>query len=289
MFDKKIDLHLHTMYSDGSFRPAELIELAKKRGVGVISITDHDITDGIEEAVSKGLENGIEVIPGIELSAEFENVPEGEIHILGYFIDCRNKCFQQKLEFLRQRRFQRAKDIFYKLFELGVKIKEDSIFLENNRHSIGRLHFAKLMVKEGFVRNIREAFDLYLSNGRPAYVPKLKLSAKEAIEVVQQSGGVPVLAHPYYGNCLDGKVIRELVDIGLAGLEVYYYKHPKNVIEELLMIAEKYDLLITGGSDCHGILIDGDYLLGKADVPSSILEKLKKYKVKIDESKCFSK
>jgi len=281
---KLIDLHVHTIYSDGSLTPKQVINLARKVGVMAVGITDHDITDGVEEAVKEGAKMGIEVIPGVELSSEIKDSAEEEIHILGYYIDWEDKTLQQKLKIFRQARERRAYYIFQKLYDAGVKIKEEDIF-SSTIGSIGRLHFAKVMVKEGYSKDIKDAFMTYLGYGKPAYVPKLKLDPKEAIGMILKSGGIPVLAHPYFGNMVDSRFIKKLINMGLKGLEIYYSKHPPNVIKELLLLAEKYDLLITGGSDCHGEVVGAKPLLGTVDIPYKLLESLKLYKLEIENYK----
>ncbi len=285
MNKKKIDLHVHTIYSDGSLTPKQVIELSKKTGVVAVAITDHDTTDGVEEAVKEGAKSGIEVIPGVELSSEFKDSAEEEIHILGYFIDWEDKTLQQKLKIFRQARERRAYYIFQKLNDIGIKIKEDEIFSSVGIGSIGRLHFAKVLVKNGFVKNIKDAFELYLGYGKSAYVPKLKLDPKEAISMILRARGVPVLAHPYFGNLVDSRFIKKLVNLGLKGIEVYYSKHPSHIIKELLLIAEKYDLLVTGGSDCHGDVAGIAPLLGTVDIPYKVFEDLKSYKYDIENYK----
>ncbi len=277
-----IDLHVHTTFSDGSFTPKQVIEFCKHKGIVAVSITDHDSTDGIEEAVKLGTKMCIEVIPGVELSAELKDSAEEEIHILGYFINWEDKTLQQKLKIFREARKQRAYQIFKKLQKLGIKLNEEKIFHETNQGSIGRLHFAKEMLNCNYVKSIKEAFELYLSYGKPAFVPKLKLSPEEAIKMILTTGGIPVLAHPYFSNYLDLRFIKKLINYGLKGIEVYHSKHPKNVVEELLTIAEKYNLLITGGSDCHGEVGDTPPLLGTLNIPYVLLEKLKLYKQEIE-------
>ncbi len=283
---KYVDLHVHTIYSDGSFSPKEIIKYCKKLNIAAVSITDHDITDGIKEAIEEGKKEGIEVIPGVELSAEYEESSEGEVHILGYYIDFEDKVLQQKLELFRKARQERAYKIIEKLKSLNIFVDEKEIFKnKNSNHSIGRLHFARYMVEKKITASIKEAFDLYLGYNKPAYVPKVKLKPQEAISMILHSKGIPVLAHPYYGIYIDSKTIKKFVRYGIKGIEVYHSKHHKNVIEELTNLAEKFGLLITGGSDCHGTIDGNTLLLGSMKLPYSILESLKKYKEKLDNNK----
>jgi len=285
---KYIDLHVHTTYSDGNFTPKEIIKYCKKLNIVAVSITDHDTTDGIEEAIEEGKKEGVEVIPGVELSAEYEESCEGEVHILGYYIDYKNKVLQQKLELFRKAREERAYKIIEKLKKLNIFLDEEEIFKnKNSAQSIGRLHFARLMVEKRITSSIKEAFELYLGYNKPAYVPKIKLKPQEAISMILQSEGIPILAHPYFGICIDSKTIKKFIKYGIKGIEVYHSKHHKNVIEELANLAEKYGLIITGGSDCHG-KVDGNLpLLGSMKIPYSLLEPLKKYKEEIKNLKNF--
>lgn len=283
---KFIDLHVHTVYSDGSFTPKEVVDYCKNNGIVAVGITDHDTTDGIEEAIEEGKKQDVEVIPGVELSVEFKDSTEDEIHILGYYINWQDKVLQQKLKIFRQVRQERAYKILSKLNSLGIKIDEDEIFSKfSSTQSIGRLHFAKILLEKKIVSSIKEAFELYLGYGMPAYVPKFRLQPQEAISLILQTGGIPVLAHPYFGIYVDSKSIKKLVNQGIKGIEVYHSKHHKNVIEELINIADKYGLLITGGSDCHGAIDGATPLLGSLKIPYSILDGLKKFKQEMENFK----
>lgn len=282
--EKYVDLHVHTTYSDGNFTPKQVVEYCKKVNIAAVGITDHDTTDGIEEAIQTAQKEGIEVIPGIELSAEFKESAEGEIHILGYYIDWTDTAFQQKLKIFRQARQERAYKILKNLNKLGIELQEEEIFNNSmSNRSIGRLHFAKLLLEKKIVKSIKEAFDLYLGYGKPAYVPKLRLQPQEAISMILKVKGIPILAHPYFGIYIDSRSIKKLINQGIAGIEVYHSKHCGSVIEELINIADKYDLLITGGSDCHGPLDSAAPLLGTMKLPYSIVESLKKYKQEVEQ------
>ncbi|MCS7227414.1 MAG: PHP domain-containing protein [Endomicrobia bacterium] len=281
--EKYIDLHVHTTYSDGNFSPKQVVEYCKQINIVAVGITDHDTTDGIEEAVEVGKKEGVEIIPGVELSAEFKDSTEGEVHILGYFIDWNDKTFQQQLKIFRQARQERAYKILNKLNVLGINIPEQEVFGRTGQtQSIGRLHFARLMLEKKIVNSVKEAFELYLGYGKPAYVPKLKLQPQEAISMILRVKGIPVLAHPYFGVYIDPKSIKKLVNQGIKGIEVYHSKHHSNVIEELINIADKYGLLITGGSDCHGPMDTHPPILGSMKIPYSIIEPLKKYKQDVE-------
>jgi predicted metal-dependent phosphoesterase TrpH len=272
-----IDLHVHTNYSDGSFTPKEVVEYCKKVSVIAVGITDHDNIDGIKEAIIEGEKLGVEVIPGVEISCDFKDSFEEEIHILGYYIDCENAKLKQTLKFFQEARQKRAYKIFNKLVSLGIPIKEEDVFKDSIK-SIGRLHFARVLKEKNLVSSIKEAFELYLGYGKPAYEAKLKVSPKEAISLIVEAKGIPILAHPYLEISMNTKSIKELIEYGIKGIEVYHSKHPKNITDELLLLAEKYDLLITGGSDCHGSIDGHPPLLGSLKIPYKVLENIKMYK-----------
>ncbi|MDI6757759.1 MAG: PHP domain-containing protein, partial [Endomicrobiia bacterium] len=219
------DLHLHTAYSDGTFSPVELVRQAQRAGLSAISITDHDITDGITEGLKEGAKRGIEVIPGVELSAEMKSSGEREMHILGYYINWESVKFQEELKLFRQARERRAFHILDKLAQVGIKLDEERLFKIAGIGSIGRLHFAKAMMEAKIVTHTQEAFEKYLGEGRPAYVPKLRLQPEEAIQMIHRIGGLPVLAHPFYGG-INKAAVKSLVNKGLMGIEVWHIKHP---------------------------------------------------------------
>ncbi|MDR2617194.1 MAG: PHP domain-containing protein [Endomicrobium sp.] len=273
---KFIDMHIHTNYSDGTFSPTEVVEYASKMELLAISITDHDCVSGIDEALSVAKKNNIEVIPGIELSCQVENsLQKMEMHILGYFIDYKSKKLQNILSTFKQTRYDRALTILDKLKEHNIVFK-DKIFIQNAQNqSIGRLHFAKALVMEGFVGSVQEAFQRYLSYGKPAYVPKYYMCPIEAIELILSVGGLPVMAHPYYVYYNDKSVLRNLVDSGLVGIEVWHVKHADNLVKKFLELAKEFNLLITGGSDCHGPFKKDAPLIGRIKVPYYILDNLK--------------
>jgi predicted metal-dependent phosphoesterase TrpH len=273
--ERFVDLHVHTSYSDGTFAPAQVVSRASDIGLSAVGITDHDTTDGVAAAVSAGAKLGVEVVPGVELSAELRDSSEEEIHILGYFIDWEQPALQQRLKVFREARADRARRIFQQLADLGIRLREEAFFGDGRRGVIGRLHFAKEMLAEKYVPDIKSAFNLYLSLGRPAYVPKFKLDPRDGIGLIRGAGGVAVLAHPFVSISSDARIIRRLVNDGLQGIEVYHTKHNRHITEELLAIADKYELAVTGGSDCHGELISGTPLLGCLQVPYHVLEQLK--------------
>ncbi|MBW1918410.1 MAG: PHP domain-containing protein [Deltaproteobacteria bacterium] len=247
-----VDLHTHSTASDGSFRPQELVTMARDRGLRAMALTDHDTIDGVAEAIQAGAQLGIEVIPGIEISADF---PEGTMHILGYFIDYQQPLFNQQLQVLKEARAHRNPRIVEKLNQLGLTISWEDILQVSGGGQIGRPHIARALVVKGYVQDQQEAFDQYLRQGGPAYVPKFRLPPAEAIALIRQAQGIPVLAHPFtLGLGLEQlkAQLQELQELGLAGLEVYYPEHSPNMQADYFRLTQELGLLVTGGSDFHG-------------------------------------
>ncbi|MDR3049377.1 MAG: PHP domain-containing protein [Elusimicrobiota bacterium] len=270
------DMHVHSNYSDGAFAPAQVVEHALRINLSAVALTDHDCIDGIQEAQEAGLKNNIEVISGVELSTQMDNEEKTEMHILGFFIDHKSRELKKQLDIFKNSRLERAYKILFKLEKEGIVLKDKS-FIENGKDkSVGRLHFAKALIKEGFVSHIQEAFYKYLSMGRPAYEPKFALAPSEAIKLILKSGGVPVIAHPYYIPYDDKEMWKTLIADGLIGIEVWHSKHPQNVVKRLIDIAEEFDLLMSGGSDCHGPYKHESPIMGKVKVPYKIAERFKK-------------
>lgn len=277
-----VDLHIHTTYSDGSFTPEEVVRYAHKVGISAISITDHDIVDAIPLALIEGEKLGIEVIPGVELSCEINNSRTDEMHILGYFINWENVQFRKSLDLFRTKRKQRAYQILEKLRKFNIFLDEKQLFDVAGSGSIGRLHFAKVMIEEGFANSIGEVFNRFLAYGKPAYVPKMKIKPEEAIQMILSAGGIPVLAHPYYGHYSDKNLLKGLVNSGLQGIEVWHSRHPETAVKIFTDIANEMGLVATGGSDCHGMFEDQPEILGSVKVPYSAVVELRKLKEKIE-------
>lgn len=275
------DLHLHTTYSDGSFTPVQLVRQAQKIGLSAVSITDHDITDGVSEGIKEGAKLGVEVIPGVELSVEMKSSGEHEMHILGYYINWENIKFQEELKLFRQARERRAFHILDKLYHLGIKLNEENLFKTAGLGSIGRLHFAKVMLDEKIVSYIQEAFEKYLGEGKPAYVPKLRLKPEEAIKMIQRIGGIPVLAHPFYSN-VTKNVLKSLVNKGLMGIEVWHTNHPPKFTSTYIKWADEFGLIKTGGTDCHGSFMDNPALIGRLKIDYGNVIQLKNLKTRLD-------
>jgi len=272
---KVADLHVHTNVSDGTFTPEKVVEYARMKGLDAIAITDHDTCEAISPAILAARDMAIEIIPGVELTAELE---EDEIHILGYFIDWQNKVFTKKLEELCRVREERAREILRKLAELGIDLKYDDLIdiAGHGPGSVGRLHIANLLYKKGKISCVRDAFTKYIGNNSPCYVKKFKLSPKEAVDMIKSVGGVAILAHPKTINT-EARPLKDIIGVlvteGIQGIEVYHSDHNAKDSREFKEIADEYKLLITGGSDCHG-MGKKEVLLGKVKVPYELVEKL---------------
>ncbi|MEI6631083.1 MAG: PHP domain-containing protein [bacterium] len=266
---KFADLHLHTVFSDGTYSAQELISESKKAGLSAIAIVDHDTVSGVLPSLEEASAFGIEVIPGIELTAEHEGL---EVHILGYLVDYRSQVFLEKLESLKNNRIERIYKITDKLKLIGVNLSPQAVFDISGSGTVGRLHVARAMLKEGLVNSVYEAFRKYIGDKSPAYVLGFRLSPLEAIRLIKEAGGVPVLAHPYILNN-DG-LIPLFTSYGLRGLEVYYPEHTQGMINAYLELAAKYGLLVTGGSDCHGNA-KPEVKIGSVKIPYELVERLK--------------
>lgn len=245
------DLHTHTNFSDGSFSPEELVAAAKKLGLRYLGITDHDTVDGICHLYENELypNKGIRIIPGIEFSA---NNPDHDIHLVGYNIDIYNGSLQDKLNDVIEGRWTRFSEIMKKLQDNGFQIKEaDVLKISNTSRSIGRSHIARALVRNGCFKTVRDAFDQMLQKGKPAYVPRYMLEIEEIIELIHKSGGTAVLAHPKLIG--DNNLVEEIcTNYQIEAIEVFYPKHDAEDTERYIKVAEKHNLLITGGSDFHG-------------------------------------
>jgi len=280
--NKYVDLHIHTNFSDGVFTPQEVVRRAKAVGLSAISITDHDCVDGMDSAIEEGQKLGIEIVPGVELSTEVECVERNEMHILGYMINWKNEQFRESLALFMKSRQKRAHQIFDKLSKLGLHLTDKRFTSVTETRSIGRLHFAKALIEDGYVSTINEAFQKYLSFGRPAYVPKFHLKPDEAIRMILRTGGIPVLAHPFYGHYSNKNLLKGLVRDGLAGIEVWHSKHSQSTVNSFLSLVKEMGLIATGGSDCHGGFGNDPATIGTLNIPYSVLTELKKHKQEMD-------
>ncbi len=266
---RSADLHLHTVFSDGTDAPGELVKKAAKAALEAIAVTDHDSVEAVPAAIDAGILHGVEVIPGIELTAEYEGL---EIHILGYFLDYRNAALHEKLKFLEKARIERIHAMVAKLNGMGVRINADKIFALSGKGIVGRLHVARVMMSEGIIGSIWEAFSKYIGNNGPAYVLGFKFSPQDAVKLIRGAGGIPVLAHPYALRRDD--LIPKLVHCGIRGLEVYYPEHTSTMRNKYIRICREHKLLMTGGSDYHG-RAKPDVVLGGFKVPYELVESLR--------------
>ena len=266
---KFADLHLHTFFSDGTFTPEELVERASKLGFAAIALTDHDTVEGCERAATACAAAQMEFISGTELTAEHEDT---EVHILAYFVDTQNQTLLTRIAGFQSVRQNRIREMVAALNKLGIPLKAESVFALANCKSPGRPHVARALVKEKLIGNLDEAFERYLKKGRPAWVPKTKMSALEAVELIHQAGGLAVMAHP--GLNRTDEIIPDLVAAGLDGIECFHTKHSTTMAARYLEIADKFHLLVTGGSDCHGFSKNRP-IIGTVKLPYEHVEKLK--------------
>ncbi|MBR5508517.1 MAG: PHP domain-containing protein [Lachnospiraceae bacterium] len=277
---KTIDLHVHSSYSDGTLTPAELVQLARRTGLSAFSLTDHDTVDGIDETILAAKDTDIEIIPGIEFSTRWQH---RDIHILGYFIDYQNTGFQQKLREFINARDSRNKKMCARIREYtGFPITLEKLHIRFPDSIITRAHMASWMVEEKYVQTRNIAFDKYLGDHAPCFIPKEEITPADAIGLILEYGGIPVLAHPLLYSLSRKQLyalIEELKEVGLMGIEAVYVMNKGNETTFLCAIAQKYDLLITGGSDFHG-KNKPDISLGTGrfknlTIPYSLLEDLK--------------
>lgn len=264
------DLHIHTAFSDGTCSPEEIVSLAKEAGLTAIAITDHDTVAGIDRAKQAGRSAGLEIVPGIELTTEDF---EAELHILGYFIDRRDPGLLQALMQIQQGREKRIFKICDKLAELGLELDPERVFALAGHRAAGRPHVAKAMIEAGLVKDFKEAFRKYINFRGPAYVSHYKLSPAEAIKLIRAAGGLAVFGHPAVSNC--DQALPELISAGLAGIEAYYSGHNSSQTRHYLGLAEKYGLLVTGGSDFHGTGAGREIKLGELALSDELMDKLR--------------
>lgn len=278
-----IDLHIHSTASDGTLSPPEIISLAHSLNIGAIAITDHDTIDGSKEAFTLDIPPSLKLLTGVEISASSNPSLSytGSFHMLGYSIRLDDPILNRTLDMLQEARRNRNPRIVNRLNNLGINFSLKDVADEFGEGQLGRPHIAQLMVKRGFVKSINEAFDKYLGTGRPAYIDKYRLDCGRAIEIILASGGIPVLAHPFFLH-IENKdrfedFIVNLKELGLKGIEVYYPECPPDLTAFYVEIANRYDLLMTGGTDFHGsIKPDIKMGSGKGDlfVPYSLYEEL---------------
>jgi len=264
-----LDLHTHSTYSDGQHSPSEIVRMAQGLDLRAIAISDHDTMEGVDDALVAAAGSDLLVLPAVELSVDHGGL---ELHLLGYYVGHGpDSALSALLAKSRVWRLERAQAIVERLSSRGIEIDWQRLQAIAGEGSIGRPHIAQALIERGVVASVREAFDRYLVEGRPAYVPRQKLVTQQAISAVLAAGGVPVLAHPWgLTNLLD-----ELVPMGLEGLEVYYTGYGPERVRLLRRYAREYRLVETGGSDFHGRNVNPNNVLGGVDVPMACLDALR--------------
>lgn len=267
----RVDLHLHTTASDGKYRPAEVVRRAAGLGLSVIAIADHDSVDGIAPALAAAKSfPGLTVIPCVEVSTD---VPRGEVHVLGYFIDYTSAELNAALAHFRDSREGRAKGMIDKLSGMGINIEWWRVKEIAGEGSVGRPHIAQAMLEKGYITSFKEAFDKYIAREGPAYVEREKMMPAEAVELIGRNNGLAVMAHPFTVADVEAMIV-ELKPAGLVGIEAYYKDYSAEGKSHLLGLAGKYDLIITGGTDYHGLDDTDEVMMGGADVPFEAVESL---------------
>jgi hypothetical protein len=263
------DLHLHTRFSDGTWSPEELVSQARVHGLATLALTDHDTVEGCAPMALACAAAGLDFIAGAELTAQQNG---DEVHILGYGLEARDPKLLAETAKFQAVRQDRIREMVMRLNQLRVPLAAEAVFALANCRAPGRPHVARALVKAGLCSNLDEAFERFLKKNRPAWVPKFKMSAAEAIALIHHAGGVAVLAHP--GLNRTDNVIPGVVEAGLDGLECFHTKHSSGAVAHYIEVAARFHLLITGGSDCHGVS-KGRPLIGTVKLPGHYVEKLK--------------
>ena len=278
--DKFADLHSHTFHSDGTFSPEELVRRAKEKKLALLSITDHDSIDGVAAGIQAAGAD-LEIMPGVELTVAFK---DRELHVLGYGIridDPALTAFFARMQTYRQDRIQKMID---RLREWKVEVSFEEVAAVAGKGSIGRPHLAEVLVKKGAVRSLDEAFQKYLGDKAPCFVKGATLTVPQAVELIHAAGGVSSLAHPH--RLVDDSWIPELVAAGIQAIEVFHSDHDATVTDHYRRMAKKHNVLVTGGSDCHGFRKNRGPLLGSVTLPyHPYVEQLKEAIGKVSSSR----
>jgi 3',5'-nucleoside bisphosphate phosphatase len=277
----KVDLHIHTSFSDGVFSPEKIVDTAREAELGAIAITDHDNVLSYKIAKEYANDKSPEILPGVEINTIYKGY---EVHILGYFMDLNNSDFQKLIKSQQQARIKQTKEIITLLNKrAGIKITFDSIINQvAPGGSIGRPHIAKAITNVGGTSSVIEAYNKYINDDSNVYVQRKTVTPFEAVEVIYEAGGIPVFAHPYDVDIAE-QLIKEMINFGLRGIEAYHRKHSPAIIEYFSTLAEKYGLIITGGSDFHAPNPNtGNIILGKNFIPEWIYDELIKEKRRMD-------
>ena len=263
------DLHLHSVFSDGTYEPEQIVANAVKHQIGALALTDHDTVEGCARMAEACRTAGIEFIPGAELTAEHNG---NELHLLSYYVDIHDEKLLSEIAVFQSVRQDRIREMVARINKLNIPLQAEAVFALANCRSPGRPHVARALVKGGHCKSLDEAFDRLLKKNRPAWVPKKKMSALEGIELIHGAGGLAVMAHP--GLNRTDEVIPALAASGLDGLECFHTKHTPSMSAHYLKIAEQHRLLVTGGSDCHG-MSKGRPLIGTVKLAGEHYDKLK--------------
>ncbi len=264
-----IDLHIHSIFSDGTLTPQQIVQVALDKQLTAIAISDHDSTSGVVPAQQAAADTELQVLPAVEIST---TVDGRDVHILGYFVDLQHAGLGEKLQAIRDARHQRARQIADKLEKLDIVIDFEKLLEEAGPDSIGRPHIARRLVREGHVADAKQAFARYLRRGGSAYVERYRLAPEEAVELVITAGGLPVLAHPALDNA--EQHVDSMMDCGLQGLEAYHIIHSPAQTRRYVAMAHDKGLLITGGSDSHGPEGPVPVEIGAVEVPDECAERL---------------
>lgn len=262
------DLHIHSIYSDGNLNLESIIDILKEQKIRGFSITDHDCLDGLEEAATISKKYNIKFIPGIEFGVSYK---KREIHVLGYYIDYKNEKLNDFVAKLKDDRKIRINKTLSRLNELNIRIKESDLYKYKGSDFVSRSHIAMYLVDNNYVNSINEAFEKYLGESGSAYIEKNEVELKDVLDIIKKSSGVSVLAHPF--RMTENEII-EIINCGIDGIEVINSKHSKDTIINLMKIVNRYNLIPTAGSDCHGKLYNKEYLMGKFLCPNSSIKRL---------------
>lgn len=265
-----IDLHLHSTASDGTLTPEEVVRLASRLKLKAIALTDHDSVEGITAALKTAKDYGVEVVPAVELSSDLKG---RDIHFLGYYIEYTSERLLKHLKKLRQLRFERAVRMVERLREIGLDIPLQEVIEKAGNGAVGRAHLARVMVDKGFIDNIEEAFERYIGRKAPCYIEKYIYTPEEVIDIISRAGGIAVLAHPGLSHV--DEHIPKFIESGLKGLEIYHSDHAKSDMRFYRSLAQRNGLIVTGGSDCHGLDSARGLVIGSVKVPDTVLDSLK--------------
>lgn len=264
----RADLHIHTTASDGTLAPAKVVRIAASLGLRYVAIADHDTVDGVEEALAAARGTCLSIIPAVELSS----VRDGrDIHVLGYFVNWRDRSFREHLGELRRMRLERVRRMLGLLAERGLELALEDVLKEANGEngSLGRPHIARALVRKKLLHSVEEAFERYLGRGAPCFVEKYEHDPVEVVATIRAAGGIPVLAHP--GLHLTEEIVAELAGAGLLGIEAFHSDHDPATERRLLRLARGLGLVVTGGSDCHGVGSERGLRIGSRGVPTGLM------------------